>query len=41
MGSAWSFRLELFLSVTTPLLRGEAIHLQVGHRRWVKVLSPA
>jgi hypothetical protein len=40
MGSAWSFRLELFLSVT-PLLRGEAIHLQVGHRRWVKVLSPA
>jgi hypothetical protein len=41
MGLAWSFRLELLLSVAIPLLRGEAIRLQVGHRRWVKGLSPA
>jgi hypothetical protein len=41
MGSPWSFRRELLLSVAIPVLRGEAIRLQVGHRRWVKVLSPA
>jgi hypothetical protein len=41
MGSAWSFRQELLLSVTIPVLSEEAIRLQAGHRRWVKVLSPA
>jgi hypothetical protein len=41
MGSAWSIRRELLLSVTIPVLRGEAIRLQAGRRRWVKVLSPA
>jgi hypothetical protein len=29
------------LSVVIPALWGEAIRLQAGHRRWVKVLSPA
>jgi hypothetical protein len=41
MGSAWSFRRELLLSVTILVLRGEAIRLQAGHRHWAKVLSPA
>jgi hypothetical protein len=41
MGSAWSFRRELLLSVVIPALWGEAIRLLAGHRRWVKVLSPA
>jgi hypothetical protein len=41
MGSAWSFRQGLLLSVTIPVLWEEAIHLQAGHRRWVKGLSPA
>jgi hypothetical protein len=41
MGLPWSFRRELLLSVAIPVLRGEAIRLRAGHRRWVKVLSPA
>jgi hypothetical protein len=41
MGSAWSFRLELLLSVTIPVLWAEAIRLQAGPRHWVKALSPA
>lgn len=41
MGSAWSFRRELPLSVTIPVLWGGAIRLLTGHRHWVKVLSPA
>jgi hypothetical protein len=41
MESAWSFRRGLLLSVTIPVLWAEGIRLQAGHRRWVKVLSPA
>jgi hypothetical protein len=40
MGSAWSFRRGLLLSVTIPVLWAEGIRLLAGHRRWVKVLSP-
>jgi hypothetical protein len=41
MESAWSFRRELLLSVTIPVLWAEAIRLQAGHRHWVKVLPAA
>jgi hypothetical protein len=41
MGSAWSFRRGLPLSVVIPALWGEAIRLQAGHRRWVKGLGLA
>ena len=41
LASAWSFGRELLLSVTIPVLRGEAIRLQAGHRHWAKVLSAA
>ena len=41
MGSARPFRRELLLSVTIPVLWAEGIRLQAGHRRGVKVLSPA
>jgi hypothetical protein len=41
MGSPWSLRRELLLSVAIPVLRGEVIRPQAGRRRWVKVFSPA